>query len=64
MSYDAATQYIVRQGEPGDVFYMITKGTVDVIYTFTDPDTGTFAVFRGIRSFLLGGVFRAFCRTV
>lgn len=33
-------QYIVRQGEAGDVFYMIVKGTVDVLETSVDPDTG------------------------
>ncbi|CAM9700356.1 unnamed protein product, partial [Hapterophycus canaliculatus] len=33
-------QYIVRQGEAGDVFYMIVKGTVDVLETSVDLETG------------------------
>ena len=33
-------QYIVRQGEAGETFYMIVKGTVDVLETSIDPETG------------------------
>ncbi|CAN0575456.1 unnamed protein product, partial [Ectocarpus sp. 12 AP-2014] len=35
----SAGDYIVRQGEDGDVFYMIVKGTVDVLETSIDPET-------------------------
>ncbi|CAM9645159.1 unnamed protein product, partial [Ectocarpus sp. 13 AM-2016] len=37
----SAGDFIVRQGEDGDVFYMIVKGTVDVLETSIDPETDT-----------------------
>eukprot|EP00903_Cladosiphon_okamuranus_P009035 g8638.t3 len=36
----SAGDYIVRQGEAGETFYMIVKGTVDVLETSIDPETG------------------------
>lgn len=37
-----AYQYIVRQGDPGQVFYMIVRGAVDVIEVSVDPWTGSY----------------------
>lgn len=33
-------QYIVRQGEAGEIFYMIARGSVDVLEVSVDPETG------------------------
>ncbi|CAM9190597.1 unnamed protein product, partial [Laminaria digitata] len=33
-------EYLVRQGDVGEEFYMIVEGTVDVLEEYIDPDTG------------------------
>ena len=35
-------QYIVREGDVGELFYMIVEGTVDVLEKYCDPQTGSF----------------------
>lgn len=37
-------KYVVRQGEKGETFYMITGGTVDVLQESIDPKSGEFPV--------------------
>lgn len=35
-------QYIVREGDVGELFYMIVEGTVDVLERYIDPENGWF----------------------
>ena len=63
----ATHEYPVRQGEPGDSFYIIKKGTVDVIVG-TPPETGMVVAslstgnFFGEMSLLTGAVRTASIR--